>query len=65
MTIQDALKESNPHIISGYRWRWLVCESDGLYVVYERKLYAKKTTIIICTDSEERAVAALLGDEEK
>jgi hypothetical protein len=63
MTIQDALKESNLRIISGYRW--LVRESDGLYVVYERKPYAKKTTIIICTDSEERAVAALLGDEEK
>ena len=60
MTIKDFLQnekifEARVRIGS----RWLVWES-GKWIVYERLLYAKKTTEIIATEDEELAVAKLI-----
>ena len=32
--------------------RWAIREVNGTYTVYERLMYAKKTTTVIETDSE-------------
>ena len=62
MNIYDALKQTSARL--SYGSRWLVGRLDGGYIVYERQYGRKKTTIIIETDSEEKAVAALLEMEE-
>lgn len=58
MNIYDALKQTSARVSDGSRW--LIMEEDGTYIVYEHQYGRKKTTVIIKTDDEEKAVAALL-----
>lgn len=63
MTITNAMKlETSLRVSNGNRW--LVWDSTpvGMWVVYERKAYAKKTTTLIKTTNEELAVKKLLED---
>lgn len=58
MTIQEALRDTMIRLSNGSRW--LVREMDGTYIVYEREYGRKKSTLVIETKEEEKAVAALL-----
>ena len=62
MNIYDALKQASARL--SYGSRWLIMEEDGTYIVYEHKYGRKKSTLIIETANEEKAVAALLEMEE-
>ena len=59
MRFYEALQNHDLRI-SANNGRWLCGDGDGTWVVYERKPYAKKTTIIISTRDEEAALKVLL-----
>lgn len=60
MTFTEALKELGARITCGDRWA--VINDNGLFVVYERTRYARKTTEIVVTADESAAVTALLNE---
>lgn len=62
MTIIECLKEDYARVSIGNRWIvW--DEMDKMWVVYESKYRAKKSTIICRTDCESKAIAALRKGE--
>ena len=61
MTIVELLQNDDYPTRITCGWRWLVGTGVG-WNVYERKPYAKKTTVVCVTKDEEKAVAALLED---
>jgi len=45
--------------------RWMVWDEDDLeWVVYERKLYDRKTKVLVRTSSTSKALENLIGKEE-
>lgn len=63
MKIIEALKNDEHNLRISYGNRWLEwSEYHSLWVVYERKRDPHSTPIVIATDDEEKAVAALLGE---
>jgi len=67
--IVKLLLEGNSWVCINNGDRWLLCEfnpateGEGIsYHVYERKPYAKKTTILIETDDEAEACRILKGE---
>ena len=60
-TLKDALMF--PHARLSNEYRWLVMDSNGMFGVYERQPYSKQVKVILETDSETEAVAALIGGE--
>ena len=57
MLLTEFLKTSNSRV--SYGNRWLVCNEDGAFTVYEHLYGQKKVTEIIHTFDEDHAVAAL------
>ena len=60
-TIIELLKDENLMARVSIGWRWLVW--DDAWEVYERRYGARKTTLVLTTESETEAVAALLEDD--
>lgn len=58
MNIYKTLETLNVRVTSGYRW--LILNDGGLWVVYERLPYAKKTAVVYEGTSESAACQALL-----
>ncbi len=58
MNIYEALKTTNSRI--SYGFRWLIITDDGVYLVFERRPYAKKTTVVYEGTDESAACQALL-----
>ena len=61
MKIVEALKKRGTYLRVSNINRWLVF-NDDIFIVYEHKRYAKKTTIIIETSDEDKAVEALMNE---
>ena len=60
MKIVEALKSSFGQLYVGNDDRWLVFNDFyDTFIVYGHKRYAKKTTVIIETSDEDKAVEAL------
>lgn len=64
MDIIEALKNKDEGLRITNGFRWLVCDYNGQWIVYERLPYKKKTTVVIETEDEELAVQKLLCDIE-
>ena len=62
MDIIEALKNKDEGLRITNGFRWLICDDNGQWVVYERMPYKKKTTVVIETEDEELAVQKLLCD---
>ncbi len=60
MTLKDALRFPDARLSNEYRW--LVMDDGGRFGVYERQPYAKNVKVIIETDDESMAVAALVQE---
>ncbi len=58
MNIYEALETLNVRVATGYRW--LILNEGGLWIVYERLPYAKKTTLLYEGTDESAACQALL-----
>ncbi len=62
MDIETALKTMDTRLTFG-NYRWLVWDDFMKWNVYERKPYAKTTTLIISVFSLEDAINALVREE--
>jgi hypothetical protein len=60
MNIIEALQDKNNRLRISDGCHWLVWDEDEGWIVYERRPYARKTTVIIKTRNETDAIAALL-----
>lgn len=60
MTVYDALKEQGVRISNGWRW---ATYGEKVWIVYERRPYAKKTKMIIMTENENLAMRKLLKED--
>ncbi len=63
MDIETALKTTNTRLTFGNH-RWLVWDAFMKWRVYERKPYAKTTTLITSTFYLEEAVNALVKEDD-
>ena len=66
MNIYDALRCDGVRVSTGGRWLVMEdAENDGcrVWTVYERKPGARRTTILISTLEESRAVEVFLADD--
>lgn len=65
MRIAEALRDGNHNlrVTCGHRWLCGDKSETGRLTVYERKAYARFTTVILETYNEGLAVKALLGDD--
>lgn len=64
MTIIEALANSDTRLTCHESGRWMGADPKGeqiVFTVYERKRYARQTTVVFMTDDEELAVGYLLG----
>jgi hypothetical protein len=61
MKIAEMLQEKIYNARVSCEDKWLVW-NDGLWIIYQRKMYEKKTKLIFETNSEDLAVARLLED---
>ena len=68
MTIVQMLQDKHNWIrltnAKSRRPRWMHGDGNGQWTVYEIKLHSKTSTIVIETDSESKACAALLDEKE-
>jgi hypothetical protein len=62
-TIIEALQDKDNRLRLTNFERWLVGDGEGRWTVYERKAYAKKTTVVYEGFIESSAVAALLEED--
>jgi hypothetical protein len=65
MTIIEMLQDVNISARVSVPPRWLVGDTAGNYIVYERKPYMKKTRTVIFTANEEEAVRFLVNDDSE
>lgn len=64
MTIKELLQKGSVVRILYNNGRWIFWNGDS-WQVMEKKPYAKKVRILVVTENEEEAIAALIeGDEE-
>jgi len=64
MTIKECLQKGPDIRVSYGGGRWMFWNGDS-WQVMEKKPYAKKVRILVVTENEEEAIAALIeGDEE-
>ena len=65
MDIIEALKSDSISLHITYGNRWLFWKNDICqWVVAEHEYHARRPTIVIETANEERAIEALIGDDE-
>jgi hypothetical protein len=62
-TIVDALQDKDNRLRLTNFERWLVGDGEGGWTVYERKAYARKSTVVYDGFIESSAVAALLEED--